>query len=199
MVFDPTSTNFQLAMRLLNGVAGFFFSPSAAHVLVLRELLWREVQPLSTSFSFFLHVDSFMFAACLDWKSLTQKGEKPAKNIFAQWTWHTTKPGQEGSAKREMSFLSFVFFSEIEQRNFIRKGRRKHTNAVCKVSWCGKEHLRLAELASVCSARASEFERRMWIHENGASWQRPSENLCTWPTDGKLIGDDWFVAVCWWK
>lgn len=143
MVFDPTSTNFQLAMRLLNGVAGFFFSPSTAHVLVLRELYGENSDRSRHRFHSFLHVDSFMFAGRLtESPSHRGSGEKSRQNnIFAQWTWHTAKryAGQEGSAKREMNFLSFVFFSEIEQRNFIRKGRRKHTNAVCKVSWCGKE------------------------------------------------------------
>lgn len=102
-----------------------------------KRALWRELRPLSTSFSFFLHVDSFMFTFCLALKvPHTQRpgGKKPAKNFCAMNGTQLSPAGQEGSAKREMGFLSFVFFSEIEQRNFIRKGRRKHTNAVCKVS-----------------------------------------------------------------
>lgn len=67
----------------------FFFSPSTAHVLVLREALWRERQHS-------LDIVSILFAGrpihvrfLPRWKSLTQRqGKKPAKNIFAQWTAH---------------------------------------------------------------------------------------------------------------
>lgn len=170
----------------------FFLLPAACSRVSSKRAMERIHSPLPSSFPFFLQVDSFMFAFCLAESPSHSSREKSRQKIFLRNELHTTKRGRtEGSAKRK-SFLSFVVFWEIEQRNFIRKGRRRHTNAVCKVSWCGKE-LGPLETRLLCSAG-----ERVRDEECGST--KKGELTSLYMVVGRKVDRRWLICHCWlWK
>lgn len=199
MVFDPTSTNFQLAMRLLNGVAGFFFSPSTAHVLVLRELYGESSDRSRHRFHSFLHVDSFMFAGRLtESPSHRGSGEKSRQKIFLRnehGTQLSAMPDKKAVRREKWIFFLLFSFRKLSNEISSEKGD-ENTRTRCVKFHDVEKNLGLAELAWFVRAGKRVWEKN--VDPRKRCELAANENL--YMANGRKVDRRWLICrCCWWK